>query len=164
MPISATGNNKLARDAGVTLVEALMALMVVGMMAGAVILLAPGPDWKTRQEAQRMAARAVMASEESIVVNRTTALVVTSDGYGFERLEENGWAPADARSPLGFRAWPEGLDVRVEQSASGEGDDRVARFDALGGATPARIVLAGAGARWRVAIDGQGGVNVERAD
>lgn len=164
MPISAIGNNRLPRDAGVTLVEALTALMIVAMMAGAVILLAPGPDRKTRDEAERLAARIVMASEESIVVNRTLALVVTHEGYGFERLEENGWAPAEPRSPLGFRAWPGELDVRVDQRLGDEDDPRIARFDAMGVATPASLVLSGAGARWRVVIDGEGEVDVARAD
>lgn len=163
MLISATGNKRLAPDAGVTLVEAMMALMIVAMAAGAVILLAPGPDSKVREEAERLAARAVLASEESIIANRTTALVVTADGYGFERLEENGWAPAPHGSPLAFRRWPDGFEARVE-SGGDENDPRVARFDALGGATPASLVVTGAGAQWRVEVDGQGGVNVEPAD
>ena len=163
MPTSATGNRRWSSDAGVTLVEVMTALLIIALMAGAVLLLAPGPDRKTRIEAERLAARAVMASEESIIVNRTTALVVTVEGYGFERLEENGWAPARVGSPLGFRPWPSFLDARVEESGGDAGDPRVVRFDPQGGSTPASVVLSGAGARWRVEIDGQGGVNVERA-
>lgn len=164
MPISATGNRLFADDAGVSLVEAMVALMIVGLMAGAVVLLAPGPERAIRAEAERLAARVTLASEESVVVNRTTALVVTHEGYGFERLEQNGWTPAAQGSPLGFRAWPANVEARVELSGAEPDDVRVARFDALGGATPAEIVLSGAGARWRVAIDGQGEADVTRAD
>lgn len=165
MPISATGNNtRLPRDAGVTLVEAMVALVVIGLAVGVVLLLAPGPDRATREAAERLAARAIMAGDESIIVNRTMALVVTPEGYGFERLEDNGWAPAAFGSPLAFRDWPENVEARVEQTSAETGDARVARFDAFGGATPASIVISGSGARWRVRIDGQGEVHVAQAE
>lgn len=164
MPISATGNNRPARDAGFSLVEAMTALMIVGLMAGAVLLLAPGADHKTRTAAERLAARVAAASEESIVVNRPLALLVTRDGYGFERLEEHGWSPEAPNSPLGFRAWEDDIEARVEVAANGPDDARVARFDAMGGATPAAIVLEGGGARWRVSIDGEGDAHVARAE
>jgi len=41
-------------------------------------------------------------------------------------------------------------------------DGLVARFDTLGGATPARVALSGAGVRWIVEIDGQGRARVTR--
>jgi type II secretion system protein H len=161
---SATGNSRFPRDAGVSLVEALTALMIVGLMVGAVMLLAPGPDNRTRVEAERLAARIVLASEESVIANRPLSLVVNEEGYGFERLEDNGWFPAEANSPLGFRAWPPDMDVRVDQDDGAGADGRVARFDALGGATPVAVIISGFGARWRVAINAQGGVDVARAE
>lgn len=161
MATSATGNRRLPRDAGVTLVEAMVALMIVGLMAGAVVLLAPGPGQKTRQAAEQLAARMTLASEESVIANRPLALVVTHEGYGFERLEPNGWFPAEHGSPLGFRAWPSDVEARVE---AGDEAPRIARFDALGGSTPAQVIVSGAGARWRVSLDGQGGVDVAPAE
>ncbi len=163
-PTLATGSSRFRSDAGVSLVEAMVALMIVGLMAGAVVLLAPGPARESQTEAERLAARIVLAGEESIIANRPLSLVVTQEGYGFERLEPNGWFPAEHGSPLGFHAWPNDLDVVVEKP-DGTGDDtRIARFDAIGGATPAAIVLSGSGTRWRVAIDGQGEVNVARTE
>lgn len=161
MLTSVTGNRPLPRDAGVTLVEAMVALMIIGLIVGAVVLLAPGPDSKTRLAAEQLAARMLLAGEESVIANRPLALVVTHEGYGFERLEENGWFPAEHGSPLGFRAWPAGLDIRVEPPAD---DAKVARFDALGGATPVDIVMRGSAVRWRVSLDGQGEVDVARAE
>ncbi len=163
MPISATGS-KLPRDAGVTLVEAMTALMIVGLVAGAAVLLAPGPSRGIQTEAERFAARAVLASEESIIANRTMALVVTNEGYGFERLEQNGWFPAEYSSPLGFRPWPSNLEARVEETSAEPNDPRIARFNSIGAATPASVVISGAGARWRVTIQGTGEVNVARAE
>lgn len=164
MQTLATGNKTFAPDAGVTLVEVMTALLIISLMAGAVLLMAPGPDRKTRQEAERLGARAAMASEESIIVNRTLALVVTNEGYGFERLEETGWTPARVGTPLGFRSWPTALDARIEGTSAERGDARIARFDPQGGATPASVVLSGSGARWRVSIDGQGAVDVEQVE
>ncbi|MBY0562957.1 MAG: GspH/FimT family pseudopilin [Hyphomonadaceae bacterium] len=164
MATSATGSKRLARDAGVSLVEAMVALMIIGLIVGAVVLLAPGPGRETRTEAERLAARIAFAREESVIVNRTIALNLTPEGYGFERLESNGWAPAEHGSPLGFRAWPAALDVRVEQSASEAQDARIARFDALGGATPVSVIFDGSGARWRVAVTAEGEVDVALAE
>lgn len=164
MPILAIGNRRFASDAGVTLVEAMVALMIVGLMVGAVVLMAPGPEAKIREEADRLAARIVLAGEESIILNRSMSLVVTGDGYGFERLESAGWIEVEPNSPLGFRAWPTDIDVEVEQSQAGPDDPRVARFDALGEAAPTRILISGPAARWRVSVDGQGGVDVARAE
>jgi type II secretion system protein H len=159
-PISATGNSRLKADAGVSLVEAMTALMIVGLMVGAVMLLAPGPDSKTRAEAERLAARLVLAGEESVIVNRPLSLVMNSEGYGFERLEDGGWFPAEHNSTLGFRAWPADVDVAIVEPDGADADGRIARFDALGGATPVAVVISGSGARWRVSIDAGGGVNV----
>lgn len=164
MPISVIGNKRPRHDAGFSLVEAMAALMIIALVVAGVLLAAPGADSAAKGEAQRLAARVLAASEESILVNRPLALVVTSEGYSFERLEANGWVAAGHAAPFGFYAWPDDLNVVVAQR-SGEADDpRVARFDALGGATPALIVLGNDGASWRVGIEGDGGAYVARAE
>lgn len=169
MPISAIGRTERAlgnRDAGYTLVEALTTLVIVGLMASAVVILAPGPDRTTGRFAEGMAARIAAASEESIIVNRPVGLFLTDEGYGFARLEATGWRQSAPTSPLAFRPWPEGVAPSVvsagaEDAALDEG--LVARFDTMGGATPTRILLSGDGVRWIVEIDGQGRAHVERA-
>jgi type II secretion system protein H len=160
MLISATGNRRRSQG-GFTLVEAMTALMVVAFVAGIVFLMAPSPDREARTQTERFAQRLALASDESVMRNQTVALVMNDDGYGFERLSENGWAPVEPNSPLRFRAWPAGLSFRVEEPEAVK-DGRVARFDAMGGATPARILIAGGGVRWRVEIDGQGSAHVAR--
>lgn len=161
MPTSATGNNRRANDAGVSLVEAMVALLIVSLVVGVVMLLAPGPERKTREAADQLAARMLLASEESIVANRAMSLVLTGEGYGFERLEDNGWFAVEQATPLGFRAWPGEIDVSVVE---GPDDARVVRFDPLGGATRVAIVMSGAGARWRVSLNEAGEVDVARAE
>jgi general secretion pathway protein H len=160
MPISAVGNR---RDAGFTLVEALTTLMVIGLVAGAVMLAIPGPDRETRAFAERFAARLALAGEESVIVNRPVALVMNAQGYGFAKLDETGWEDMSAGSPLSFRPWPRNLEARVEAAEDREGEQAV-RFDPIGSATPARIVLAAPGSAWRVDVDGQGRAHVARAE
>jgi len=157
MPTSATGNNSPPQDAGFSLVETMTAMMVVALVASSVLLLAPGQDRRTRDEAMRLVARIGMAQDESVLVNRTVALVLTADGYGFERLEAGGWAPFEPNTPLGFRAWPEDVEARAERD---ENESRAARFDAMGTATPTSIIVSGAGVRWRVRVDASGETNV----
>ncbi len=164
MPTSATGNRRLRGDAGVTLIESMMALMVVSLMAGAVMLATSGRDHVARVEAERLAARMTLAGEEGVIANRTIALVVTSEGYGFERFEDGRWLAADLGSPLAFRAWPEGVVAQVEEAElDGEGG-RVASFDALGAATPVAVVLSKNGVQWRAAVSPEGRVDVTRGE
>jgi general secretion pathway protein H len=147
-----------------TLVEALTALMVVGLVAGAAVLLAPSADRRTRVEAERLAARIQLASEEGVLVNRAHALVMTAEGYGFERLEASGWTPAPLGTPLAFRSWPRRIEAEIEAELGGETGHRIALFDTLGGATPATLVLSEGAVRWRISIAGNGRVDVAPAD
>jgi general secretion pathway protein H len=166
MRISPTANNaqKLRGDAGVTLVEALVAIAVVAMMAGMVLLSAPGPERVMRNHAERFAAFVARGAEESVTTNRPVALVLTREGYGFARREASGWAPITYGSPLAFRPWPEGVSFTVEEGlAIAETQGRVAAFDVLGGATPAQILLSRAGQTWRVTLTGEGNVDVAQA-
>jgi type II secretion system protein H len=154
----------MRRDSGVSLVEAMATLLIIGLMVSAVMLMAPPQDSETRAFAERLAARLALASEESILTNRPVALLVTAEGYGFARLEESGWRRIESGAGLTFRAWPDGVAYSIDARDAQGGDDRVVRFDALGGATPARIVLSRGGVRWSVAVDGQGQSHVARVD
>jgi general secretion pathway protein H len=165
MPILATGSRRLARDAGVSLIEALMALMIVSLMAGAVVLLSGAREQQARVEAERLAARIELAREESVIANRAMALSVTAEGYGFERYVDGRWVATEHGSPLSFRPWPREIEARVEQSEFGEEDEgRVARFDVLGGAGEASILLSRSGVGWRVRVSGEGQTDVTRAE
>ncbi len=164
MPISAIGRSRAHSDAGFTLVEALTTLAVIALMAGAIVVMTPGPGRKTRDFAEQFALRVAMASDESVISNRVLALVVRDDGFGYARLQEGGWRDIEHGSPLAFRPWPAEIDYVLESTALDAEEGRVARFDPLGGATPAEIVVTGADVSWRVAIDGEGRAHVTSAD
>jgi Type II transport protein GspH len=100
----------------------------------------------------------VLASEESVIANRPVGLMLTTEGYGFARLEADGWREQRGGA-LGFRRWPPGAVVRVE-GAEDAPPGPVVRFTALGEATPARIALEREDARWRIDVNAQGEINV----
>jgi general secretion pathway protein H len=161
MPISAPANKSCAPDAGFTLIEALMALLIVGLLAGVVALSVPAPDARARAAAQTLAARMMLAGDESVMRNRTIGLRLSEEGYGFASLEADGWRPVEATAPLRYRAWPIGVSGQVLQA---DGDEAIAaRFDVMGGATPIRVRIDSGGGAWLVSLRVDGGVHVERA-
>jgi general secretion pathway protein H len=162
--MSATGNRRLDSSAGVTLVETMVALFIVGLVAGAALILMPGPDRTQHEAARRLAARLAQASDASVMLNRRIALVATHEGYGFERLEENGWVRIGDRDALAFSAWPRGVALRPREGELPAGD-RLAVFDPVGGASPARIALGdeNGDGEWMVEIDSAGAIHVDRA-
>lgn len=167
MPMSATGDRRLPREAGVSLVEMMVVLFIAGLVAGAALLVMPGPDRTLHETASRLAARMAAASDESVMLNRRIALVVSAEGYRFERLEENGWIRVGDRAGLAPTAWPRGVAPNLPRpGADGPPGGRVATFDPVGGATPVRIALSDGGGRagWAVEIDGSGAVHVDRID
>jgi general secretion pathway protein H len=150
-------------QAGFTLVEVMTALLIASMLAGAVMLLWPGENMTVRSTAEKLAARIAAAGDESVLANRQIALVVTSEGYGFDRREPAGWRRLDESSPLAFQSWPDTTGARVEKPAAGDQPgNRIAVFDPLGGATPMRITIGNA-IKWVVEIDEKGAVHASPA-
>jgi type II secretion system protein H len=154
-------NALLRRDAGVTLVEMMIAVLIVSLAAGLVMLAAPGPERQMRAFVERFAAIVARGAEESVIANKPVALIVTDAGFGFQRREGEMWMDMAPGSPLGFRAWPDG--VRYDAAPSRD-DGRVTTFDVLGAATPTELRLIKDGALWRVRIESDGGVDVARLD
>lgn len=161
MAISAIGS-KPPRDAGFTLVEALIAIGVIALMAGLVLLATPGPDQRLAGAAERFAAFVARGGEDSVMTNRSLALRVTNEGYGFEERSETGWRAMGSGHALAFRAWPSGVSVSVSRADSLSAEQATV-FDVLGGAEPASITLRQSGREIVVRVTGDGGVDVVAA-
>jgi type II secretion system protein H len=151
------------RDAGFTLLEALMALLIVGLLASVAALSAPAPEARAKAEAQRLAARLVLAGDDSVFRNRVVGLVFTDQGYGFARLETTGWTAVEEAGPLRFHALPADVSVRLVTQVDRVLGPVVAQFDPMGSATPLRIGVEGGGGAFVVIISSNGGAHVERA-
>jgi len=148
-----------SREAGFSLVEVMTTLAVIGLVAGAVVLAAPGPDMRLRNEVERFAAQLKFASDQSVLTNRDIAVAATAEGYHFEKLDEAGWRRIENIEPLGFHPWPGGRAPQVK----GGGEEYLAEFDSFGGADPVVLLFGEPIPQWRVAIDEAGAIHVDRA-
>ncbi|WP_296816585.1 GspH/FimT family protein [Brevundimonas sp.] len=149
-PTSGTGPDPWGRRAGLTLVELMVVLLVLGVAATAVVMTMPDPRPGLGHEAEVFAARLVRAREEAILTNRTVEAAVDADGYAF-RVRRPG-----RREPL---ATPPFEPVQWSAAVQTRGAETVA-FDPTGGTEPAQIVLVRDEARARVTVDTGGEVRV----
>lgn len=136
-------------DLGLTLVEMLVVLAIVGVMAGAVVLaMGPAGRGGSEGEARRLAARLSLAADEAMVTDRVIGFQWTRDGYRFVDWQGGRWVPDPAPALEDYKL-PGGLrfdDGRVDPVVVG----------ADGGGTPLALHLGrGDGARgWSVRFDG----------
>lgn len=160
MRISATGNKHRLKDrgeCGFSLVELVVAMMIIGLLASAVVLTMPDPQGRLVDAGEAFAARARAAQEAAIVESRDMAMWVSPAGYGFERYEEGGWV-AVAREPFEDRSWPENAEASVIRQS----DERTRIiFDATGLNDPLDLTLARDGETISVAIGADGTIRVD---
>ncbi|WP_372732558.1 GspH/FimT family pseudopilin [Novosphingobium sp.] len=121
---------------GFSLVEMMVVLMVMGLLAGVAVLTLPGDERKLRGEAERFAARTLAARDEAIIGARPISVVVSGQGYYFERRSDGRWQALPGR---GFDLTP--WDNATTVSA---GRQRIV-FDSLGLASSDAAVRLGRG-------------------
>lgn len=147
-----------ARRSGMTLVEILVVLAIVGVMAGVVTLGVGLGDrgLGVESEANRLADRLRLASDEVLTTRRPLELAFDAEGYGFVRGDGQADRVVDAlaerhRLPEGIRMT--GLGVSSPVTIDPDGAQPVAAFD-----------LAKGEGRWRVEFDGLNAVARPLAD
>jgi general secretion pathway protein H len=149
MRTSATGT----AEAGFTLVELMVVLVIVGLTAAAVVLAIPSPGGGLRGEALRLAARAEAARERAMMDNKPVALVLKDRGYAFEWRTQGEWHPVAVR-PFVAQDWSRGTHASLEN-----GEARIV-FDSTGFAEPATIRLVRGDEAAQVEVSDGGRVHV----
>lgn len=152
------GNERKARRQGMTLVEILVVLVIVGVMAGVVTLGVGLGDrgMGVETEANRLADRLRLAADDVLVTRRPLALAFDGEGYGFVRGEGQAAGLVDALAER--HSLPDGVRM------VGLGVASPMTIDPDGAAPIAAFGLAKGDRRWRVEFDGLNAVVTQVAD
>jgi len=138
-----------SRRQGLTLVELMIVLVILGLAGAAVVMTLPDPTPSLGREAEVFAARLVRAREEAILTNRTVEVTADGEGYAFRIRRPGERVPLDV-PPFEPVRWAEG--ATAQQPA-------LFVFDPTGGAEPADLALRRAGERALVSVDAAGEVS-----
>ncbi|WP_439546901.1 GspH/FimT family pseudopilin [Sandarakinorhabdus sp.] len=138
---SATGTS----EAGFTLVELTVAMLIIGVASAALMLSLPAPGGDVRRQADRLAAHAAAARDLAISCGCAVRLATDVAGWQILRQAAAGWFPDPTMKPA---ALPAGMALPVAS----------VDFDATGLATPARLLISTDGSAAAVTIDAAGGV------
>lgn len=137
-------------ESGFTLVEMLVVLAIIAVMGSIAVLGLGGADRgaSAQAEAQRLAASIQVASDEALITDRATAIVLDSGGYAFL-----GWDPAsgtwkdhDRPDLAAHRDLAEGIEVASDVPAN--------PLPLTEGAGAYRFTITSRSERWTVLFDG----------
>ena len=143
------------RSRGFSLVELMVALVILGLGATAVVLTLPNAASGLDDEAARFAARAAALRDRAVVEARPMRLWVSASGYGFEQRAGGQWTPLNDRT-LRPDDWPAGVQARWNTAAQGRlAYDRLGLPDGDG-----VLTLSADNARQTVRIDAGGNVRI----
>ncbi|MEN3749799.1 GspH/FimT family pseudopilin [Sphingomonas sp. HF-S3] len=102
-------------ETGLTLIEMMIVLVIIGISTGAVVL---GIGSATRaptveSEARRLATRLQSASDDAMLGDRMMAFTVADDGYGFATIGGDGQTVVRTDKALAFHQLPAGMVMTV---------------------------------------------------
>lgn len=81
-----------AGERGLTLVELLVVLVILGLASSLVLLNAPPSRAVVERDALRFASSVRIALDEMVMTGATYRLVIDATGYGFERYAGGEWS------------------------------------------------------------------------
>lgn len=154
------------RQNGFTLVELMVAILVMALIAGAVVMTARQPSGTLSADATSFAMRVAALRESAIASGRPASAWVSTSGYGFDTFRAEKWVPMASRT-FHNRDWPRDTvvtsDGLVGQEASVAGGNARIIFDNLGLPESQTIVrLARGSEAVRVVVTPNGDVEVRK--
>ena len=146
-------------EAGLTLVEVLVVLAIIGVMSGVAVFGLGGASRgaTVQAEAQRLAASVQLASDEALVTDRRLALRWDGRGYSFVQWNGGEWQPHQAES-LGARH-----ELPAAMELAGDSREDIVPIGEAAGASVDFTVSAGEQS-WRVQFDGLNAAAVPAID
>ena len=114
MRILATGNRR--RQRGLTLVETLVVLAIIGLLASVVVLTLPAVSDDTEEEAYKLARHLRSAHELAIMRSQAIGLKIEPSTYTFLEYRNARWSPAEFRRTASRHALPEGMILEFQYS------------------------------------------------
>ncbi len=145
MPILPAGKIKTrSQQAGFTLVEILVVLLIVGLMAGAVVMNMPAREDPWHQQGRLMAGRMELAAQTSMIDQKPMGISFTDDGYEIVRYSREIW---ELVAEYSYDLTPrpvvelEQNGAKIDIKAAEEAGIPVIRYDSTGLATPFELSI-----------------------
>lgn len=114
-PIPRHRRARLTRARGLTLIEILAVVVIIGVVSAAVMLSMHVLDSRSDQGqvAEKLAGLIELASEDARLENVQYGLMIKPQGYEFMRFNGTDWTPVSNDPTLAARALPNGMQFAV---------------------------------------------------
>jgi general secretion pathway protein H len=135
-------------EAGLTLIEMLIVLVIIGVAAGATTLAigAVTRPPSVEAEARRLATRLQGAADNAMLGDQMVAFTVRKHGYGFADVRQGAMVPR-TDDALGYHELPSGMVMTLDVTPP-----VVLGVDGVG--QPIHAVIESGKQRWEVVYDG----------
>lgn len=126
-------------EAGFTLVEMMMSMLIIGLMTGVVVLNLPSGDDPAVEQGKLLVSRLRIAAQTSMIENTPVGIEFNEDGYSAVRFIGGEWETVESftyelEQPLVLELTQNG--AKIDLDAARKTGVPVIRYDATGLATP----------------------------